>query len=143
MLRFAALLCLLVISSGCTREWFLTVQPAADGNVELCFSSSDGCRGDGVQFASLQIARVDTEGHPGEVVWSLQGHSNVPSEYILKRVTYGHPPPGWVEVHAPIPIAENVYYSVAGEFFFERTGARKFHVYPREEFFSRIVNRQK
>lgn len=143
VMRVAFLLLLCTITAGCTRQWFVTVQQSPNGNIDLCFSRNDGCRGDGVEFASLAISRVGPTGQPSEVVWSLQGHSNVPSDYILKHVIYGRTPPGWVQVHPAVPLTDNVYYSVAGEFFFERTKAGDFHVYPRQQFFSQVIGNQR
>jgi hypothetical protein len=140
-LAFVLLLC--VMMSGCTRQWFVTVQQSPDRSTDLCFSRSDGCHGGGVEFASLQISRVDPTGRPSQVVWSLQWRSNTPSHYILKHVIYGHTPPGWVQVHAPVPLATNVYYSIAGEFFFKRSQAGEFHVYPRQQFFSQVITNQR
>jgi hypothetical protein len=143
MKRTVAIFFLVVIATGCTREWFLAVQPFGGGKIELCFSRSTGCLGDGVQFTALQISRVNQEGQTLEVVWLIQGHSNTPSDYVLKRVVYGNTPPGWIQVHPPTPIVDNTYYSVGGEFYFERAAEGDFHVYPREEFFSQIVGRRK
>jgi hypothetical protein len=142
-LYLAAGLCVLALINGCTKEWYLSIERSVDGAPEFCFSRNKDCQGDGVQFNALQVARVDDTGNPVEVMWSLQGRSNTPAEYVLKRVVYGKVPVGWNQVREPSPLHDNVYYTVSGEFYFLKTVDGQYLVYSREQFFDRVVNAKK
>ena len=67
-------------------------------------------------------------------VWSIQGRSGVTQDYVIKHLTYGTVPKGWVQAVSPIPLQENVYYSVNEQFFFVLTGKEVVPVYSLAEF---------
>ena len=122
---------------GCTREWNFSISSHVGEQPEFCFSERSGCGGNGVQLVSIDIEEVDGRGQRVGVAWSLQGHSAQQSDFVIKRLTYGVVPPGWVQSTGPVPLRKGAYYSVMGEFYFILLDDDDVRVYTREEFFKR------
>jgi hypothetical protein len=122
------------LSSACTQKWYLSILSAANGIPEFCFSDTSWCGGRGHHLPLISVTEVDAQGHPIAVVWSLQGHSDAPQDYVINKFRYGTLPHGWVELSSSTPLREHVYYSVLGEFYFVLLGEGKSRVYLREEF---------
>jgi len=138
--RILPLVLLAVFSEGCTQKWYLTITKVLDARPEFCFSDTPWCGNRGHQLPFFQVSEVDDKGNAIAVVWDIQGHSNSPQDYTLRRVRYGITPSGWREKRPAAPLREDVYYST-GEFYFVLLGNGKSRVYTREEFFEKLRGR--
>jgi hypothetical protein len=135
-----ALVFLAALSAGCTQKWYLTITNVVDARPEFCFSDTPWCGSRGHQLPFFQVNEVDDQGREIAVVWTIQGNSNSPQDYTLRKVRYGITPTGWREKRPAAPLREDVYYST-GEFYFVLVGNGKSRVYTREEFFKKIRGR--
>lgn len=124
----------LLLLIACTRQWYLSVDPSPEG-AALCFSSRPNCSGEGIQFSVLEVAEVDQQGERQQVMWSIQGNSERQADYLVKRLVYGHTPPGWVEVEPAKELIPNATYSVLGEYFFTFDASKRYTVQSREQFY--------
>lgn len=132
--RWTTVLLFGITIAACTRQWFLSV--TAEGTTAaFCLSQSRDCSGDGVQFETLEVAEVSKDGERSRVMWSLQAASNVASDRVLKRVTYGQVPRGWKERSAAAPLAKGVYYVVNDQYYFRISEQGPVVVLEREQFF--------
>lgn len=127
--------------ASCTREWNLSVIGFEGDRPIFCVSQEPDCQGDGAEFSSLEVSRVDSRGDAVETVWAIQGVSNRPEDYVIKRLTYGTLPNGWREVVAARPLEANVYYGVRGERYFIIDERRHVTILSREAFHNRIQAR--
>jgi hypothetical protein len=127
----------MVSITGCTQKWYLFIVDVLDGRPEFCLSDTPWCSDRGHHLPIISMSEVDDQGRPLAVVWTLQGRSNVPQDYVIAKLRYGTVPHGWVELHPPVPLREHVYYSVLDEFYFVLLGEGKARVYTPEEFFKK------
>jgi len=132
---------MLISLTACERTWYLSIDGNSGVNPVLNFSSTKFDFDEGVQFSSLEISEVNEKGERIRIVWLIHGKSNRPEDYVLKRLTYGVLPRGWVEDQAAKPIVSGKYYEVEGEFYFIRGTEGKYQVFSRAEFFD--VNRKR
>lgn len=131
---------ILIALTACERTWYLTIVGNGGVNPILNFSPTQFDIDKGVQFSSLEISEVNENGERIQTVWLIHGKSNRPEDYVLKSLTYGVLPSGWVEDQAAKPIVSGKYYEVEGEFYFIKETEGKYQVFSRAEFFG--VNRK-
>jgi len=129
---------LLLALTACTRKWYLAIDESNGSNPILCFSSMDHCIGDGVQFYSLVISEVNEKGKEVQPIWSIQGKSDRSDDYVIKRLTYGVVPKGWIELQPPMEIKTNTFYGVDGGLYFIKLPNGTYQIFQREAFFKQL-----
>ena len=140
--RCLPVVALLLFVTGCTKQWFLSVENSPENRPVFCFSMQSNCAGDAVQFASIVISEVDPAGNITGVVWSIQGASNQSEDYQVKKLTYGVVPTGWREDVVPQQLRVGVSYTAMGNFFFRLSSAGKYEVLSREQFFAKLKKKE-
>ena len=124
--------------AACSRVWYLSIAATNSSTPVLCFSAAKNCRGDGVQFYSIDISEVNKKGEAVSVAWSIQGKSNRTNDYVLKRLTYGVLPNGWIEKEPARRLQPGKFYSVEEEFYFTTFADGTSKILTRERFFQDI-----
>jgi hypothetical protein len=132
--RIAAILIIPLVLCGCERVWYLTIEAVADGRPKFCFTTSSGCNGDGIQFHSILISEVDTNGMVLSHAWSLESKSVDSDDHLIKHLAYGVVPKGWVEDGPAASLRVGAYYSVNGQFVFVLSGGGRAKVYSLADF---------
>ena len=133
----AAAASLVLLTGGCTRKWWMSIEAVSPTGPVFCFSSGTNCKGKPVQFSALYISEADDAGDKVEISWSLEGTSESNSDYTLSRVQYGVAPPGWRTIVGPKPLKLGKFYSVNDEFYF-RCSITSCEVFQREQFYKEI-----
>jgi hypothetical protein len=114
---------------GCTRVWYVRIDPKPDGSLEFCVSARKGCSSPGVQLHSVDIYEVDAKNRMGRPIWSIDaipkfGEKEGIDYSIMRRFTYGVVPRGYRETFKAQPLREGVYYTLNHEFFFYLSGGK-------------------
>lgn len=114
------ILCYLITLIACTRPWDVSIIGENNGNPIFCFSFNGKCWKKGLQLTSITISEVDSTGHSRQQVWSIQGHSETPSDYTITTLEYGKVPTGWIEHKNPDILKENTLYAINDSFLFKK-----------------------
>jgi hypothetical protein len=96
------------------------------------FSFSDGQTPQTPQITRLDVTQVNDQGMPMQYSWSIECPQK--GANTVDAIVYGRVPPGWKQTCRPIPIQNNMFYSINGVKFFCRDSQGGYSIYSRKDF---------